>query len=96
MEDVVAAVRTRSGPVLVEAATYRWHGHYEGDPERYRSTEEVREWEGRDPLVVHERRLRAAGVGDDEIKGAGVVGGRGSSTPRSRRPDSSPTPSPTP
>ena len=68
MADVVEAVRRRSGPVLVEATTYRWHGHYEGDPERYRSPEEVREWEGRDPLVVHERRLRAAGVTDDEIK----------------------------
>ena len=26
------------------------------------------EWEARDPLLVHERRLREAGVGDDEIK----------------------------
>ena len=29
---VVEAVRAGGGPVLVEATTYRWHGHYEGDP----------------------------------------------------------------
>jgi 2-oxoisovalerate dehydrogenase E1 component len=68
MADAVAFVRAGGGPVIVEAATYRWHGHYEGDPERYRSPEEVREWEERDPLIVHERRLRGAGVGDDKIK----------------------------
>jgi 2-oxoisovalerate dehydrogenase E1 component len=68
MDDVVSSVRSGHGPVVVEAATYRWHGHYEGDPERYRSPDEVREWEGRDPLLTHERRLRDAGVGDDEIK----------------------------
>jgi 2-oxoisovalerate dehydrogenase E1 component len=68
MDDVVDAVRRGHGPVVVEAATYRWHGHYEGDPERYRSPEEVREWEGRDPLLAHERRLRDAGIGDDEVK----------------------------
>jgi 2-oxoisovalerate dehydrogenase E1 component len=68
MTDVVASVRAGHGPVVVEAATYRWHGHYEGDPERYRSAAEVKEWEGRDPLAVHERRLRDAGVADDEIK----------------------------
>jgi 2-oxoisovalerate dehydrogenase E1 component len=68
MDDVVSSVRSGHGPVVVEAATYRWHGHYEGDPERYRSPDEVREWEARDPLLAHERRLRDAGVGDDEIK----------------------------
>jgi 2-oxoisovalerate dehydrogenase E1 component len=68
MADVVDAVRGGHGPVVIEAATYRWHGHYEGDPERYRSPEEVREWEGRDPLVAHERRLRDAGTSDDEVK----------------------------
>jgi 2-oxoisovalerate dehydrogenase E1 component len=68
MEDVVLAVRVGGGPCVVEAATYRWHGHYEGDPERYRSADEVKEWEARDPLRVHEARLRAAGVGDDELK----------------------------
>ena len=68
MEDVVAAARDRRGPTIVEAATYRWHGHYEGDPERYRSPDEVEEWRSRDPLLVHESVLRDAGVPDDQIK----------------------------
>ncbi len=67
MADVVDATRAGRGPVVVEAATYRWHGHYEGDPERYRSTEELQEWKARDPLVIHAARLRAIGVGDDEL-----------------------------
>jgi 2-oxoisovalerate dehydrogenase E1 component len=68
MEDVVVATRSGRGPTVVEAETYRWHGHYEGDPERYRSADEVSAWEARDPLLVHEARLRDAGVADDEIK----------------------------
>ena len=68
MEHVVDGVRDGQGPFIVEAATYRWHGHYEGDPERYRSADEVEEWRSRDPLLVHETVLRQAGVGDDELK----------------------------
>jgi 2-oxoisovalerate dehydrogenase E1 component len=67
MEDVVDATRAGRGPTIVEATTYRWHGHYEGDPERYRSEDEVAEWKARDPIVVHERRLREAGIVDDTI-----------------------------
>jgi len=67
MNDVVASVRGGAGPVIVEATTYRWHGHYEGDPERYRSADEVRDWQAQDPLLVHAARLRAAGVGDDVL-----------------------------
>jgi 2-oxoisovalerate dehydrogenase E1 component len=68
MDALVRAVRAGRGPAIVEATTYRHHGHYEGDPERYRSTDEVREWEGKDPLLVHEERLRAAGVADALIE----------------------------
>ena len=68
MEEAVGAARAGRGPVVIEAETYRWHGHYEGDPERYRSSDEVSAWQERDPLLVHEGRLRGAGVGDDEIK----------------------------
>ncbi len=41
MRDVVATSRAGGGPTIVEAATYRWHGHYEGDPQRYRTREEM-------------------------------------------------------
>ncbi len=68
MEKVLQTARSGGGPTVVEAATYRWHGHYEGDPERYRSAEERQEWAGRDPLLAHEERLRQAGVTDETLK----------------------------
>ncbi len=68
MNAVVAAARAGRGPAVVEAATYRWHGHYEGDPQRYRPPDEVSAWEARDPLLTHEGRLRERGLGDDQIK----------------------------
>ncbi len=67
MREVVEGTRAAGGPVVVEATTYRWHGHYEGDPERYRSTEEREEWAARDPLLINARRLRSAGVTDDTL-----------------------------
>ena len=68
MTAVVASVRAGGSPVVVEATTYRWHGHYEGDPQRYRTSEEMKEWEGRDPLVAHAARLRGAGVSEDTLR----------------------------
>jgi 2-oxoisovalerate dehydrogenase E1 component len=68
MNDAVQAARTGRGPTVVEATTYRWHGHYEGDPQRYRSTDEVAQWRARDPLVLHRRLLVDGGMGDDEIQ----------------------------
>ena len=68
MEEVVRNARAGGGPSVVEAATYRWHGHYEGDPQRYRTPEEVTAWEARDPLIVNVTRLLGAGVEDDDIR----------------------------
>ena len=68
MRDAVDRARFGTGPAIVEASTYRWHGHYEGDPQRYRSPEELNEWQQRDPLVLHRRRLIDAGFGETEIK----------------------------
>jgi 2-oxoisovalerate dehydrogenase E1 component len=65
--DAVLAARAGQGPTIVEAATYRWHGHYEGDPQRYRTAEEVQEWQDRDPVLVLRRRLLDAGVGEAEL-----------------------------
>jgi 2-oxoisovalerate dehydrogenase E1 component len=67
MDDVVRAVREGVGPVVVEATTYRWHGHYEGDPQRYRTQEELDAWRAQDPVAVHAAKLRDGGAGDDEL-----------------------------
>jgi len=54
-----AADRARrgEGPTLVECKTMRIRGHYEGDPEPYRSKEEVQEWKKKDPLDRFTRKL---------------------------------------
>lgn len=67
MSEVVRALRSGSGPVAIEAMTYRHHGHYEGDPLRYRSAGELDAWRLHDPLTLHETRLRDAGVDEGRI-----------------------------
>jgi 2-oxoisovalerate dehydrogenase E1 component len=67
MQRVVEAVREGRGPAIVEASTYRWHGHYEGDPQRYRPQSEVDAWKDQDPIIRHAKQLEAAGFGDEQI-----------------------------
>jgi len=57
----VAACRDGSGPWLIEALTYRHHGHYEGDPARYRDEEELERWRRRDPIAMARELLEAGG-----------------------------------
>ncbi|MCS6906402.1 MAG: thiamine pyrophosphate-dependent dehydrogenase E1 component subunit alpha [Anaerolineales bacterium] len=54
-----AAERARNGegPTLIEAKTYRLRGHYEGDPQVYRTPQEVEEWKRRDPIPRFRARL---------------------------------------
>ncbi|MDX6593575.1 MAG: acetoin:2,6-dichlorophenolindophenol oxidoreductase subunit alpha [Gaiellales bacterium] len=46
----VERARAGAGPTLLEAKTYRWRGHYEGDPQPYRTSDEVEKWRERDPI----------------------------------------------
>ena len=71
---------------IVEADTYRWHGHYEGDPERYRSPDEVREWEARDPLLVHAAGSDPRASPTTTLEAHASRRSRTSSTTPSRRP----------
>jgi TPP-dependent pyruvate/acetoin dehydrogenase alpha subunit len=48
--EAVERARDGGGPTLLECKTYRVHGHYEGDPERYRDKVEVEHWKANDPL----------------------------------------------
>jgi pyruvate dehydrogenase E1 component alpha subunit len=49
--------RAGGGPTLLEAKTYRFMGHYVGDPQVYRSKEEVAEWRKRDPIQMFRDRV---------------------------------------
>jgi pyruvate dehydrogenase E1 component alpha subunit len=63
--EAIAAARGGEGPTLVECKTYRFHGHFVGDPVPYRTKEEAEWWrQNRDPLDVFERRVREAGLAD--------------------------------
>ena len=53
----VARCRSGEGPILLEAETYRWQGHYEGDAQPYKPAEESAAWRERDPLALARRRL---------------------------------------
>ena len=65
MAEAVGGARRGEGPSLVECKTYRWRGHHEGDPkrgERYRSMNEVSEWEKRCPITRFKRFLLNEGI----------------------------------
>ncbi|MQA78833.1 MAG: 2-oxoisovalerate dehydrogenase [Streptosporangiales bacterium] len=59
---LVGRLRDGAGPIMLEAETYRWHGHYEGDPQRYRESDELASWQERDPLTMLAGRMRAYGA----------------------------------
>ncbi len=55
----------QEGPYLLEAITYRYMGHSMGDPERYRTKEEVEKWRALDPIYVLGDKLKAEGIADE-------------------------------
>jgi len=63
----VSRARKGGGPTLIECRTYRWRGHYEGDPDvAYRSREEVEAWKRRCPILRFKNKLCEMNVLDDE------------------------------
>jgi pyruvate dehydrogenase E1 component alpha subunit len=56
--EAVERARRGEGPTLLECKTYRYYGHYVGDPLTYRTKEETEEVrQTRDPLDRFERRF---------------------------------------
>jgi pyruvate dehydrogenase E1 component alpha subunit len=61
--------RTGGGPQLIEAMTYRFRGHSMGDPQRYRTREEVEEAKARDPVARWRRTLQEDDLAsEDELR----------------------------
>ena len=59
-------IRAGSGPVFLEAMTYRFVGHSIQDPQSYRDTEEVDEWRIKDPVDTFREMSLVEGLIDDE------------------------------
>ncbi len=51
VEEAVERARTGQGPTFIEAKTYRYYGHFEGDAMKYREKEEVEAHRGNDCIV---------------------------------------------
>ncbi len=57
-EKVIEQVRTNKEPYFLEVDTYRFRGHSMGDPERYRTSEEVKRWQNEeDPIGIYHKQL---------------------------------------
>lgn len=55
--EAVARARSGKGPTLIEAKTYRFRGHFEGDSGTYRPKEEIEEWLKKDPVKLYKEKF---------------------------------------
>jgi pyruvate dehydrogenase E1 component alpha subunit len=66
--EAVEKARSGRGPTLIEAVTYRLSVHTTADdPTKYRSTDEVDQWEKKDPLIRFSRYLQDKGTLSEEM-----------------------------
>lgn len=64
--EAVAHARTGSGPMLVEAVTYRMDAHTNADDDkRYRGDAEIEAWRAHDPIALLEHALTGRGLLDE-------------------------------
>ena len=54
------------GPFFLEFLTYRFQGHSMGDPERYRTKDEVGKWQENDPIGIFRKYLLENKVADEK------------------------------
>jgi pyruvate dehydrogenase E1 component alpha subunit len=65
----VERARSGGGPTLIEAHTYRWKGHSKSDKQRYRTKEEVKEWQERDPIArLAHKMIDAKILSEDDLQ----------------------------
>jgi pyruvate dehydrogenase E1 component alpha subunit len=67
VEQAVAKARAGGGPIYIEAQTYRLWGHMMGDPEVYRTKDEVARAKENEPIVRLGKRLLALGHSEADL-----------------------------
>jgi pyruvate dehydrogenase E1 component alpha subunit len=66
-KEAVEKAKSGGGPTLIEAVTYRLGAHTTADdPTKYRTDDELKTWEKRDPLPRLEKYLRSKQLLDDK------------------------------
>lgn len=55
--EAVARARKGQGPTLIECKTWRWRGHFEGDPSVYKDPKEQEEWLEKEPAKRYRKFL---------------------------------------
>jgi len=72
-QKAIEQVRANKTPYFLEIETYRFRGHSMGDPERYRSSEEVKCWQNEeDPIGMYHKYLVDNKIASpDELDGLG-------------------------
>jgi pyruvate dehydrogenase E1 component alpha subunit len=67
VEQVAVKARAGGGPIYIEAMTYRLWGHMMGDPEIYRTKEEVAKAKETEPIVRCGKRLIELGCKESDL-----------------------------
>ena len=67
VEQAATKARAGGGPIYIEAMTYRLWGHMMGDPEIYRTKEEVAKAKENEPIVRCEHRLLELGCTEADL-----------------------------
>ena len=67
VEGAAAKARAGGGPIYIEAMTYRLWGHMMGDPETYRTKEEVAKAKENEPIVRLGKRLLELGCKEADL-----------------------------
>jgi len=65
-QEAIKRARAGEGPTLIECKTYRWRGHFEGDPTPYRTDEEVAAWMEKCPIKRLRERLISLDIVSEE------------------------------
>lgn len=65
-KELIKKARNGEGPSLIEAITYRWEGHYTGEPAIYRDKKELKEWMEKCPIKNYKEKLVIENIMDKE------------------------------
>jgi pyruvate dehydrogenase E1 component alpha subunit len=77
--EAIARARRGEGPSFIEAQTYRYFGHFEGDTVKYRTREEEAFYRGRDCIdrfretVLQQELLTEAELAEVDMRTANII-----------------------